>query len=72
MVQGNIHQICLKVAWSAVETTFSVHLAFFLESNKMKKLVQSAMEKSHFEPADNEPVAIYLDPLKSGPRTTFA
>ena len=26
-----------------------------LETNKMKKLVQSAMEKSHLEPADNEP-----------------
>ena len=25
-----------------------------LESNKVKKLVQSAMEKSHLEPADNE------------------
>ena len=37
---------------------FSVHLA-------------SAMEKSHFEPADSEPVAIYLDPLKSGPPDHF-
>ena len=31
---------------------YTVHL---LESNKMKKLVKSAMEKCHLEPADNEP-----------------
>ena len=31
------------------------HAPSLLESNKMKKLIQSAMEKSLLEPADNEP-----------------
>ena len=44
-----------EIDWSQwSESMLNVSLPSLLESNKMKKLVKSAMEKSHLEPANNE------------------